>query len=98
MSETHRELRADDRRRDRARLRHSPVPAEIVPQRLAGDVGLGAGWEMGLISLESFLAGTRPEGRAVDAMANASPEELAMFGEMATEISDAWTAVIAAER
>jgi uncharacterized protein YndB with AHSA1/START domain len=78
-------------------LEHSPVPVEMVPN--AGDMwGLGAGWELGMTSLESYLAGNAPEGRAIDAMANASPEELAQFGRMATEISAAWSAVIAAER
>jgi uncharacterized protein YndB with AHSA1/START domain len=74
-------------------LEHSPVPAEIVPN--AGDTwGLGAGWELGMSSLESYLAGNAPDGRAVDRMATASPDELARFGRMATEISDAWTAVM----
>ncbi|HEY6694728.1 MAG TPA: SRPBCC family protein [Solirubrobacteraceae bacterium] len=76
-------------------LEHAPVPAEIVTN--AGDMwGLGAGWELGLRSLEGYLAGTAPAGRAVDAMASAPPERLAEYGRMATEISDAWAAVIRA--
>jgi uncharacterized protein YndB with AHSA1/START domain len=78
-------------------LEHSPVPTNIVPN--AGDMwGLGAGWELGIASLERFVAGEMPDGRAVDRMATASPDELAEFGRMATEISDAWIAVIAAAR
>jgi uncharacterized protein YndB with AHSA1/START domain len=76
-------------------LEHSPVPAEIIPN--AGDMwGLGAGWELGLVSLGRFLAGEGPEGRAIDAMAAASPEHLAEVGRLADEISEGWTAVIAA--
>jgi hypothetical protein len=71
------------------------VPAEIVTN--AGDIwGLGARWELGLGSLEGYLAGAAPAGRAVDAMASASPEQLAEYGRMATKISDAWAAVIRA--
>jgi hypothetical protein len=68
------------------------------PQRVTGDVGLGAGWEMGLGALDRFLAGTLPDGRAPDWIANATPEDLLAAGLMAQQISDAWTAVIAARR
>jgi hypothetical protein len=60
--------------------------------------GLGAGWELGMLSLEDFLAGNVPEGRAADRWAAAPPEQMAEFVRMATEISDGWAALIAGER
>jgi uncharacterized protein YndB with AHSA1/START domain len=75
-------------------LRHSPVPDEIVLN--VGDMwGLGAGWEMGLNSLERYLAGAVLEGRAIDHMRNATPEQLAEFVATATVISGEWEAVLA---
>jgi uncharacterized protein YndB with AHSA1/START domain len=76
-------------------LEHSPVPAEIVTN--VGDTwGLGAGWELGMVALERHLAGEGPDGRAIDAMAAASPEHLAEVNRLADEISKGWAAVIAA--
>lgn len=74
-------------------LTHSPVPTGIATN--AGETwGLGAGWETGLAALGEFLADRMSEGRAVDRMAHATPEELATFGKRADEISAAWAAVI----
>jgi hypothetical protein len=53
---------------------------------------------MGVTALGDFLAGKVPEGKATDWVANASPEDLTAAGELAERISDAWTAVIAAEQ
>jgi uncharacterized protein YndB with AHSA1/START domain len=78
-------------------LEHSPVQTEIITN--VGETwGLGPGWELSLGSLEEYVAGGTPEGRAVDRWAAASPEEMAEFVRMAAEISDAWTAVIARAR
>jgi uncharacterized protein YndB with AHSA1/START domain len=75
-------------------LDHSPVPAEIVTN--SGDTwGLGAAWELRLVALGRHLAGEGPKGRAIDAMAAASPEHLAEVRALADEISDAWAAVLA---
>jgi uncharacterized protein YndB with AHSA1/START domain len=75
-------------------LRHSPVPAGIVPNASPEMWGIGAGWEMGLTALGDYLAGKLPEGRAVDWVAQAGPEELMAAGRLAQQISDAWTEVI----
>ncbi|MGH8873075.1 MAG: hypothetical protein ACRDWS_14015 [Acidimicrobiia bacterium] len=72
------------------------MPAEIIPNTSPDMWGLGAGWEMGLKSLGDFLAGELPEGRALDWVANASPEDLIAVGELSARISEAWTEVIAA--
>jgi uncharacterized protein YndB with AHSA1/START domain len=78
-------------------LEHSPVSPEIITN--VGETwGLGAGWELSLVSLGDFLAGALPEGRGVDRWAAASPDEMAEYGRMATEISDAWGAVLAGAR
>lgn len=79
-------------------LEHSPVPAEIIPNASPELWGLGAGWEMALHALGDLLAGKLPEGKASDWIANASPEELMAVGQLSARISDAWTAVIAANR
>ena len=75
-------------------LEHSPVPPEIIPNASPETWGLGAGWEMGMTALAAFLAGEMPEGKAVDSMANATPEDLMALGQLAQRISDAWTVVI----
>jgi hypothetical protein len=72
------------------------VPAEIIANASPEIWGLGSGWEMGMTALADFLAGKLPEGRATDWVANASPEDLTAAGRLAGQISDAWTAVIAA--
>jgi uncharacterized protein YndB with AHSA1/START domain len=79
-------------------LAHSPVPSEIIANASPEIWGLGAGWEMGVTALGEFLAGQLPEGKATEWVANASPEDLTAAGELAERISDAWTAVIAAEQ
>ena len=79
-------------------LEHSPVPPEIIPNAGPEIWGLGAGWEMGMTALGAFLAGEMPEGRAVDSLANATPEQLMAIGQLAERVSEAWTAVINAER
>jgi uncharacterized protein YndB with AHSA1/START domain len=79
-------------------LEHGPVPAEVVPNAAPGVWGLGAGWEMGLVALGDYLAGTLPEGRAVDWIAKAGPEEMAAASGAADQISEAWTKVIAEHR
>jgi uncharacterized protein YndB with AHSA1/START domain len=76
-------------------LEHGPVPAEMVPNAAPGVWGLGAGWEMGLVALGDYLAGELPEGRAVDWIAAAGPEEMASASASADRISDAWVKVIA---
>jgi uncharacterized protein YndB with AHSA1/START domain len=78
------------------KLEHSPVPTEIIANASPEIWGLGSGWEMGMTALADFLAGKLPEGRATDWVANASPEDLTAAGRLAGQISDAWTAVIAA--
>ncbi|MEV6810532.1 SRPBCC family protein [Micromonospora sp. NPDC051296] len=75
-------------------LEHAPVPAEIVPNAAPGVWGLGAGWEMGLVALADYLAGDLPEGRAVDWIAAAGPEQMAAASATADQISDAWVKVI----
>lgn len=75
-------------------LEHAPVPVEIIPNAAPGAWGIGAGWEMGLVALGDYLAGDLPEGRAVDWIAKAGPEELANASESAERISQAWTKVI----
>lgn len=78
-------------------LEHSPVSPELITN--VGETwGLGAGWELSMLSLEEFVAGETPEGRAVDRWAAAGPDGMAEFVHMATEISDAWAAVIAGSR
>ncbi|MER5337124.1 SRPBCC family protein [Micromonospora sp. NPDC002717] len=76
-------------------LEHAPVPADIIPNAAPGAWGIGAGWEMSLVALDDYLAGTLPEGRAVDWIATAGPEDLAAASESAERISQAWTTVIA---
>jgi hypothetical protein len=79
-------------------LEHSPVPDEIIANASPEIWGLGSGWEMGMTALGDFLAGKLPEGRATDWVADASPDNLAAAGRLAGQISDAWTAVIAAKK
>jgi uncharacterized protein YndB with AHSA1/START domain len=76
-------------------LEHAPVPEEVIPNPEPGHWGLGSGWEMGLTALGGYLAGELPEGRAIDAIANTTPEQLAELTQLSTRISDAWTTVIA---
>jgi uncharacterized protein YndB with AHSA1/START domain len=65
-------------------LEHSPVPAEIVTN--VGETwGLGAGWELGLMSLGLYLAGTPMK----------MPPDMGELARMAAEISDIWAGVIA---
>ena len=77
-------------------LAQAPVPLEIVPNAAPGVWGLGAGWEMGLVALGDHLAGALPEGRAVDWIAGAGPEQLAAASASAERISDEWKRIIAA--
>jgi uncharacterized protein YndB with AHSA1/START domain len=58
----------------------------------AGIWGLGAGWELSLLALDSHLAGTFPD---VDPGTLAESPELA---DLANRCSDAWAAVLAATR
>jgi uncharacterized protein YndB with AHSA1/START domain len=79
-------------------LTHSGVPTDLIPNASPELWGLGAGWEMGLHSLDEYLAGRLPEGRAIDWIASAKPEALMAAGQRAAQISDAWTAVITAKQ
>ena len=69
-------------------LTHSPMPGELVP-------GTGAGWELGLVALEKYLADELPEGRAVDWIAASPPEDLAAAHAMAEQIAAEWVKVLA---
>lgn len=64
-------------------LTHSPMPGELVP-------GTGAGWELGLVALEKYLADELPEGRAVDWIAASPPEDLEAARQLAGEIAREW--------
>ncbi|GIJ34817.1 SRPBCC family protein [Verrucosispora sp. WMMD703] len=75
-------------------LEHAPVPADIVPNAGPGLWGLGAGWEMGLLALGDYLAGDLPEGRAVDWIATAGPEQVAAATATADRIGGAWEKLI----
>lgn len=79
-------------------LEHAPVPPDIIPNASPELWGLGAGWEMGLTALGDYLAGRLPEGRAVDWIAEAPPEELMATRDLSVKISDAWTELIADDR
>ncbi|SES12342.1 Uncharacterized conserved protein YndB, AHSA1/START domain [Lentzea xinjiangensis] len=68
-------------------LTHAPMPGEFVP-------GTGAGWELGLVALEKYLAGDLPEGRAVDWIAASAPEDLAAAQDLAEQIAREWVAVL----
>ena len=79
-------------------LEHAPVPPDIIPNASPELWGLGAGWEMGLTALGDYLAGRLPEGRAIDWIAEAPPEELMATRDLSVKISDAWTELIADDR
>ncbi|WP_045310224.1 SRPBCC family protein [Lentzea aerocolonigenes] len=68
-------------------LTHSPMPGEFVP-------GTGAGWELGLIAMEKYLAGDLPEGRALDWIAASAPEDLAAAHQLAEQIAGEWAGVL----
>lgn len=68
-------------------LTHSPMPGEFVP-------GTGAGWELGLVALEKYLAGELPDGRAVDWIAASAQEDLAAAHELAEQIAAEWVKVV----
>jgi uncharacterized protein YndB with AHSA1/START domain len=79
-------------------LEHSPVSAEIVPNASPEMWGLGSGWEVGMTALGDYLAGKLPaDGRAIDRIQNASPEELRAIGMLADRISQSWVKIIAAK-
>jgi uncharacterized protein YndB with AHSA1/START domain len=79
-------------------LQHAPVPPDVIPNASSEMWGLGADWEMGLTALGDFLAGRLPEGRAVDWIAEAAPEELMATRDLSVKISDVWTDLIAHDR
>jgi uncharacterized protein YndB with AHSA1/START domain len=79
-------------------LEQGPVPPDVIPNAAPETWGVGVAWEMGLTALGDYLGGRLPEGRAIDWIAKAPPEELEAGRELSAKISSVWTELIARDR